>query len=266
MRIRTAGALLPVAAVLLLGGCGSSSPDQAAAKGAESGGAGPSPTSGTSRAPEATTFANITGVPRDDAPTAGTDGLVVHPAKAEPVLDRPDGRAVATLPVQQLRGPTWVPVVDRSGDWLRVLLPSKPNQASGWISGKSAGLRTAHSPYVVKVEVGRRRLTLLKSGHQVGRWSVAVGGGRTPTPAGRTFLLANLAPEKRTPSPLVLPLGTHSATLDSFGGGPGTVALHGWPDSSVFGRAVTHGCVRVPPEALRELSRVPLGSLVYIKG
>jgi lipoprotein-anchoring transpeptidase ErfK/SrfK len=263
VRVRTAGALLPLAAVLLLGGCGSASPDQAAAKGADAGGANRGP-SGGSRAPEATTFTNIAGAPRDEAPTTGTDGLVVHPAKAEPVLDRPDGRAVATLPAEQLRGPTWVPVVGRSGDWLRVLLPSKPDQASGWISAKSAGLRTAHSPYVVKVDVAHRRLTLLKSGHQVGRWPVAVGGARTPTPAGRTFLLANLAPEKRTPSPLVLPLGTHSATLDSFGGGPGTVALHGWPDSSVFGKAVTHGCVRVPPAALRELSRVPLGSLVFI--
>ncbi|MCP9981085.1 L,D-transpeptidase [Actinomadura madurae] len=69
---------------------------------------------------------------------------------------------------------------------------------------------------------------------------------------------------KKTPSPTVLPLGTHSATLDTFGGGPGTVALHGWPDASVFGKAITHGCVRVPADALKALSRVPLGSLVLI--
>ncbi|MGD0556511.1 MAG: L,D-transpeptidase [Streptosporangiaceae bacterium] len=85
-----------------------------------------------------------------------------------------------------------------------------------------------------------------------------------PTPTGRTFLLASLSPAQPAYSPLILPLGVHSATLDTFGGGPGTVALHGWPDKTVFGHAVSHGCVRVPAAALRVLSRIPLGSPVMI--
>lgn len=254
---RALGALLPVAAALLIGGCGGPPTGKASAKGPEATAAKP---------PEATTFAELRDVPKDATPQAATDGLVAHPAGAVPVADRPGGRPVATLPAEQLKGPTWVPVVERSGGWLRVLLPSRPDQASGWISERSPGLRTARTPYVVKVDLARRKLTLLKSSRRVGSWTVAVGGARTPTPSGRTFLLAQLAPAKGTPSPLVLPLGTHSATLDTFGGGPGTVALHGWPDSSVFGKAVTHGCVRVPKEALRELSRVPLGTLVHISG
>jgi len=56
----------------------------------------------------------------------------------------------------------------------------------------------------------------------------------------------------------------HSNTLTTFGGGPGTVGLHGWPDPAVFGHAVSHGCVRVPTAALRTLSQVPLGSPVMI--
>src|SRR5262249_1025256 len=71
-------------------------------------------------------------------------------------------------------------------------------------------------------------------------------------------VLASLAPAKAAYGPLVLPVGAHSATLDTFGGGPGTVAFHGWPDTSVFGRAVTHGCVRGPPDALRQPSQGPL--------
>jgi len=92
----------------------------------------------------------------------------------------------------------------------------------------------------------------------------APGAPATPTPTGRTFLLALLAPAHPTYSPLILPLGFHSDTLDTYGGGPGTVGVHGWPDPSVFGRAVSHGCVRVPAAALHILSRVPLGSLVLI--
>ncbi|HEY8481410.1 MAG TPA: L,D-transpeptidase, partial [Spirillospora sp.] len=123
-------------------------------------------------------------------------------------------------------------------------------------------------PYTVRVDLTERRLTLLKSGRRVGAWKVAVGSADTPTPTGRTFLMAALVRDRdaKAPGRLVLPLGTHSATLDTFGGGPGTVALHGWPDASVFGRAVTHGCVRVPDDALKALSRVPLGSLVFIDG
>ena len=67
-----------------------------------------------------------------------------------------------------------------------------------------------------------------------------------------------------TYSPLILPLGAHSDTLTTYGGGPGTVGLHGWPDPAVFGHAVSHGCVRVPAAALRALSRIPLGSPVMI--
>jgi lipoprotein-anchoring transpeptidase ErfK/SrfK len=85
----------------------------------------------------------------------------------------------------------------------------------------------------------------------------------TPTPAGRTFLLALLAP-RPTYSPLILPLGLHSNALSTFGGGPGTVGLHGWPDPSVFGHAVSNGCVRVPAAALHLLSGIPLGTLVLI--
>ncbi|MFC5180590.1 L,D-transpeptidase [Actinomadura harenae] len=248
--------VLPLAAALLLGGCGG--------QGGGHAGAASGPGGKGADAPEATTFATLPGAQADPAPDADTSGLVVHPDAARPVLDRPGGKPVAVLPPTELSGPTWVPAVQADGDWLRVLLPSRPNGATGWITTRGGGLRTAHTPYVIRVDVTHRALTLLKDGKQVGRWTVAVGGPSTPTPPGRTFVMASLAPAKRTPSPVVLPLGTHSATLDSFGGGPGTVALHGWPDASVFGKPVTHGCVRVPPDALRQLSGVPLGTLVHL--
>jgi lipoprotein-anchoring transpeptidase ErfK/SrfK len=125
-------------------------------------------------------------------------------------------------------------------------------------------LQTAKTGHVVKVDTSARRLVITKSGRTVGTWTVAVGAAKTPTPPGRTFMLASLAPPKATYSPLILPVGAHSDTLDTFGGGPGTVAFHGWQDKSVFGKAVTHGCVRVPADALKELSEVPLGSPVLV--
>ncbi|WP_084219907.1 L,D-transpeptidase [Spirillospora albida] len=253
-------AVVPAAAaVLLLSACGAPATGNASGTGTASGTAKPRP-------PEATTFTTVRGAPADPTPDGVTDGLVVHPTRPLPVLDRPGGRVIATLPVNQIGGPTWVPVVEGSGTWRRVLLPSRPNRATGWISAAGGALTSAHTPYTVQVSLAKRRLTLLRSGRAMGGWPVAIGGPRTPTPTGRTFVLATLAPAGGTPSPLVLPLGAHSATLDTFGGGPGTVALHGWPDAAVFGKAVTHGCVRVPQDALRRLARVPLGTLVFITG
>ena len=58
--------------------------------------------------------------------------------------------------------------------------------------------------------------------------------------------------------------GPVSPTHDTFGGGPGTVAIHTWPTDDVYGTATSDGCIRVPADALDQLSEVPLGTLVMI--
>jgi lipoprotein-anchoring transpeptidase ErfK/SrfK len=218
------------------------------------------------RLPRATTYATIPAAPLDPAPFALTSGLVIRPRAAEVLYASPGKPAVAVLPSTELGGPTWVPVVQSSRGWDRVLLPSRPNGATGWIYAPTARPQVdiARSAYLVRIWVGARKLSLYDAGRTLGTWTVAVGAPGTPTPTGRTFVLALLAPVHPTYSPLILPLGFHSNTLDTYGGGPGTVGLHGWPDASVFGQAVSHGCVRVPAGALTALSKVPLGTLVLI--
>ncbi|GAA2433753.1 hypothetical protein GCM10010191_54990 [Actinomadura vinacea] len=227
---------------------------------ATSGGGAP----GGGKLPEATTHTTLKGLPQDQDPFGKTDGTVVRPKAPLPVSAQPGGPALATLPDKQLGGPTWVPVVESKPGWNRVLLPSRPNRVSGWIPGAADKVETARSKHAIKVDISDRRLTLLESGRKTGSWTVAVGEAKTPTPTGRTFLLASLAPPKATFSPLILPVGAHSETLDTYGGGPGTVAFHGWPKKSDFGKAVSHGCVRVPSDALTRLSKAPLGSTVEI--
>ncbi|MER7503625.1 L,D-transpeptidase [Nonomuraea pusilla] len=212
--------------------------------------------------PEATTFTQLSGLPQDTDTYGKLSGVVVHPGRAVAVYAQPDGQPVATLPAKQLGSQTWVPVVETRKGWYRVLLPSKPNHVTGWIKDK--GLKKARSRHRAIVKLGAKQLIVMNGGKKLGTWTVAIGGPDTPTPAGRTFLLAQMSPKKKTYSPLILPLGTHSPTLDTFGGGPGTVAFHGWPDRKVFGKAVTHGCIRVPARALKVLSGLPLGTPVLI--
>jgi lipoprotein-anchoring transpeptidase ErfK/SrfK len=208
-----------------------------------------------------TTKTKLPKAPLDTAPMATTKGDVVHPRRTLPVYAAPGRRPFAKITPTQMND-TWLPVIDRKDGWSQVLLPSRPNGATGWL--KTAQLDTRRTPYLVRVHLGSRRLELLDQGQLVGSWSVAVGAPETPTPVGRTFLLGSIVDEDQGYSPLILPLGSHSDTLDTYGGGPGTVALHGWPDDSVFGQAISHGCVRVPDDALEQLRLVPLGTLVII--
>jgi lipoprotein-anchoring transpeptidase ErfK/SrfK len=270
-RRRAAGVTAVIAAIAALAtGCGTTAPPPAAP--ATSPHAAPAPpvrpmpvsSAQIARLPAATTYGTTPAAPPDPAPFAPETGILLHPETTRVVYARPGGPPVAALPATQLGGPTWVPVVQSQPGWERVLLPARPNRSTGWIYLDGGGLQTAYSPYQVQINLATRRLTVLDDGHDLGSWTVADGAASTPTPTGRTFLLASVAPRIPTYSPLILPLGAHSATLTTYGGGPGTVALHGWPDPAVFGNAVSHGCVRVPPAALRALSRVPLGSPVTI--
>ena len=216
--------------------------------------------------PRATTFGRLPGGPREPGASAPSPGVVLHPTATRVVYARPGGPPVAVLPSTELGSPTWVPVVRSRPGWDLVLLPTRPNGSAGWVYLGGGGLQAASDAYRIEVDLADYRLRLTDGGRTLGSWTVAVGAADTPTPTGQTFLLASAAPAHPTFSPLILPLGLHSDALDSFDGGPGTVALHGWPDSAVFGHPVSHGCVRVPAAALRVLSRVPIGTLVTITG
>lgn len=215
--------------------------------------------------PEATTFGNLDGAPLDPDPQASTDGTVLRVQRDLAVYAAPGGQAFARLPATELGSPTWVPVVVRDGGWAQVLLPSRPNSSAGWVrTDDPAAVELARSPYEVDVNIDARRLVLKKDGRNVGGWTVGVGKPASPTPRGRTFVMASIKETVTHFSPIILPLGTHSKTFDTYGGGPGTVALHGWPDPSVFGHASSDGCVRVPADALRQLTALPLGTLVVL--
>jgi hypothetical protein len=214
--------------------------------------------------PEATTFGNLVGAPQDPQQQASTNGTVLHVQRDRAVYDAPGGKAFARLPDTELGSPTWVPVIEQRGPWAEVLLPSRPNSSAGWVRVDPTEVELARTPYEVDVNIDARRLVIRKDGRNAGAWTVSVGKPVSPTPRGRTFVMASIKETVTHFSPIILPLGTHSETYDTYGGGPGTVALHGWPDSSVFGHAASDGCVRVPPDALRRLTSLPLGTLVLL--
>lgn len=211
--------------------------------------------------PESTTYTIIDGAPLDPDPPVPTDGTVVHPRREIVVYAAPGGAPIARISPQQL-GDTWLPVIAQQPGWVQVLLPSRPNNSAGWVTDDA--LDRAVTPYLIRVHLRSLSMELFRGERRLGEWKVGIGKKAAPTPTGRTFLLGSFTDPKQQYSPVILPLGAHSPTLDSFGGGPGTVAIHTWPTADVFGTRSSDGCIRVPPDALNKLIEVPLGTLVLI--
>lgn len=279
-RTAARAALLPLAAALLtatlLGGCASHAEipvhpavpaalDRAEGVPGWTAAATPPRAASAEQLPTSTTTSTVPNAPVDTDRQRPTDGVLLRIKKDVTVHGEPGGPAFARLPADQRKDSTWVPMIERRGDWARVLLPSRPNGSAGWINaGDARAVSAAATPYRVDVDVDARRLVVRENGEEVGSWTVGVGAERTPTPRGRTFITAAVQEAVPRVSPIVLPLGAHSETLNDYGGGPGTVALHGWPDPRVFGTASSDGCVRLPDDALRVLQRLPLGTLVLV--
>jgi hypothetical protein len=229
--------------------------------------------------PQATTWGVTPAAPRDPAPTAAPDGMLVSTSATVPVYAAPGGLAVAALPAQQLDGnkqpvgPSTSPVIATTNGWAEIMLPSKPNGSVGWVDTDDPHISLTSTPYLIRVDRAHYTLSLWRGTAQIGQWPVGVGilmpqGGVTQsvTPAGRTYVLADIQIIDPTYSPVILPLGTHSPIWDTYGGGPATVGIHTWtPDSTVYGRPSSHGCIRVPEAALQTISAtVPIGTAVLI--
>lgn len=215
--------------------------------------------------PPATTFTTLADAPRDRATQATPSGLLIRPRRAVPLYHRPGGPALAALTTHQLGGPTWLPVIDTRPGWLRVLLPARPNGATAWLP-RNHDLQLARTRHLIVVDRRQFTLTLHHRSHPTRTWTIGVGKPAAPTPRGRTFILSALRDPTSTFSEVVLPLGAHSDTHQTYGGGPGTVGIHTWPTTDVYGQAASDGCIRVPANALTVISTtVPIGTPVLIR-
>lgn len=152
----------------------------------------------------------------------------------------------------------------RGVTWYDVWLPIRPNESRGWVRGGSVVIHTTTARIVVSL--GRRRLYVYRHGRLLGTFAVAVGRAGLPTPRG-IFYVA----EKLRPATLGGPYGALALGLSAFQpklpnwpqGGP--VAIHGTDQSSLIGRAVSHGCVRMRnADVLKVGAWVPIGSPVAV--
>jgi lipoprotein-anchoring transpeptidase ErfK/SrfK len=185
------------------------------------------------------------------------------------VYAAPDAGAQPTTtlsPQTEYTLPRTVLAFDQYQDWLHVYLPTRPNDATGWIKASDVSV-SPPLEYQIKVSLADHKVTLLHNGAVELEAPAAVGTGDTPTPTGTFYFTdpLDLATQPGTGyGVFAIGLSGHSNVLQEFAGGDGQIAIHGTDDEGTIGQNVSHGCVRVANEVILKLAKLPLGTPVVI--
>lgn len=232
------------------------------------------PASTSTTAPTTTTAA-----PTPDDFKLGTDdllGWIATPVGNPEVYAEPkDGaKPIAVGAKTDAGAPTTFAIIgDGSPDatqevpgWYRVALRDRPNGSTGWVPADS--VKVTKTPYRIFVDLGARTLRVEKDGTGVFTTEIAIGTQENPTPVNGTYvteLIQNTNPGGSY-GPYAFGLALHSDTLSEFGGGDGQVGIHGTNKPQLIGQAVSHGCVRLKNDDVKELVdlQLPLGVPVFI--
>lgn len=183
------------------------------------------------------------------------------------VSPEPDAAPALTLSNRSPAGaPRVFVVLAESGDWLQVLLPIRPNGSVGWVRRNDVDV-TSVSHRVV-IDRATHRVQVFDSDQLIVDDAVAVGKPSTPTPAGQFFVVELLQPTNPNGAygPYAFTLSGYSDVYQTFGSGDGAIGLHGTNEPQLIGRDVSHGCVRVGNNVVRNLATLlPLGTPVLIR-
>jgi lipoprotein-anchoring transpeptidase ErfK/SrfK len=153
---------------------------------------------------------------------------------------------------------------DAGIDWLRILLPIRPNEADGWVQASDVDLRAVHDKIVV--DLSKRSLEHFHDAKLVDRFEVGIGQPQWPTATGTFYVWAHV-PQASPTGPYgvyALGLSGFSDVLTDWPDG-GRMAIHGTPYAANKGEMVSHGCIRVFNPDMQKLKRVPLGTPVIIR-
>lgn len=164
-----------------------------------------------------------------------------------------------------LGSPQVLLALDRSGDWIHVAVPVRPNGTTGWV--RAGDVRLEPIPGAVVVDLAERRIRIALAGRRVTESKVAVGSLQNPTPTGLFFVTDRVRPPQPSAGygGFALGLSGHSDTLSEFRGADGQIGIHGTTDQNDIGQPVSHGCIRVPSAVETVLARIPLGTPVLVR-
>lgn len=129
----------------------------------------------------------------------------------------------------------------------------------------------------IVLELGKRQISLVEGSAVIGRWPVAIGDPRTPTPTGRFTVqnkVVNPVYQSTSSGKINSKVGPQAPLGDRWIGfkqsGLNQYGIHGTPDAwawTVTSRAaVSNGCVRMLTSHVRQLfDQVDVGTPVIVK-
>ena len=153
----------------------------------------------------------------------------------------------------------------RGSTWIRLRLPQRPNNVTGWVRRRALGpFRLVHTRLVVS----RRtlRVTLYKHGRRRFRAPVGMGAPGTPTPTG-SFWIREKFHVRAGSIYGTRAIGTaaYSDVLSDWPGG-GVIGLHGTNAPGLIPGRPSHGCIRLRNLDIERLYRLtPIGTPLLIK-
>ncbi|MET4782476.1 L,D-transpeptidase [Glaciihabitans sp. UYNi722] len=184
--------------------------------------------------------------------------------------------AVARLAAKNFLGePTVVVPVARDRDWARVLTPARralpsanggtaPAQTAGWIR-IDALIDPVPLTRRIEVSIAAQTMSIVAGDTIEQRFRVGIGTPDAPTPQHVTgYLQARYldAAQNQSTHPVQLTSLHSSASDEPLGGGDG--GLIGVHYERTATGAVSHGCIRLPSEAIEAVNALSLGTLVTI--
>ncbi len=159
---------------------------------------------------------------------------------------------------QRLQGP-------ENGEWLKALLPIRPNGTRGYIRADS--LRLSQTPYRIVVNRKALSLTLWEGCRKVKTSRIGLGTKYTPTPVGKFYLASLIKPVNPNSiyGSFAYGLSGYSPVIKNWTWG-GIIGIHGTNDPSSVGKRISHGCIRMRNRQIEALVKIlPLGTPVEIR-
>jgi hypothetical protein len=191
---------------------------------------------------------------------------VASPRGEIPKYDAPGGTQIGVVGLWY-GYPMTMPVLERQGQWLRIMTPERPNMSTAWIHDSQADVAT--NAYRIVIRLAETKVIVYKDGNRLFEMPAALGKASTPTPPGSFFVAVKEIPGPGGYGPVVLDLSAHSDAIQSWQGmGDAIIALHGAFGSeakiSAGGAYISNGCVRLLEADQLKLAEIPLGTTVDI--
>lgn len=153
-------------------------------------------------------------------------------------------------------------VVQQEKGWVRVMMPVRPNNLTGWISTDQVELSETRAR--VEINTGSRRMVAFNhEGQPIVNTAVGVGRSSSPTPRG-WFSITDVSRPGGVYGPGAVGTSGLSEALESFAGGAPQITIHGWNGRPSFGAAISNGCIRTPNSEITKIMSLPRGTPVIV--